>query len=159
MAEAQAAGQGSIGIGRATQLGSLVYLVLGVGLWVTFFITMTIASDQSILGTTFGSGDELFVAAQTAYSYFLIVAPFLAAVLGGFYYLSDHVGGETAQFAAASALVGTIVSMLVLVILMTAFEPSGFSIDIMDEITGIIGIGIGSAIIGGVTGVVFEMMP
>ncbi len=159
MAEAQAAGQGSIGIGRATQLGSLLYLVLGVGMWVTLFLVLTIASDQSLLGVSLGSGDEMYTAAFSAYEYFLFIAPFLAVVLAGFLHLSGHAGNQTAQFSAAIGLVGTIVSMIILVILMTAFAPSGASVDIVDELPGIIAIAVGAGILGGVSGLVFDQFP
>lgn len=156
----------------AAKFGLLVYALVGLGVFVTQAITLLLADDESVvwftgddLGVAGFQDEELFVAAASAYDLFFLLAPVVAVVIG-VYYFNSEAAVEPPKAAAIAVGAGVIAIGLVLIVLLVIFEPSleeltGFEtseeiISFGDEIPGLLGLTIGSVIVGAVTAVVLD---
>ncbi|WP_254864141.1 hypothetical protein [Halovivax gelatinilyticus] len=156
--------------------GAVVYGVAAVGMFLTFFLGLTIGDEESVLLFAEGAlvDEEMFAAAAAGAEQLVFLAP-LIAVGVGVYYWSRESAESPAKPAAIAAAVGTAVSLLLLTVLMMVFEPDmgeqmGMSaemaaamgeeseslVSIGDEIPTILAVAIGSAIAAALTGVVLE---
>lgn len=143
------------------KLGILTYLVVGLGVFITFALKFLLADDDSMVYVT-GLGfedEELFAASVGAYDFILVFAPILAIVLAVYYYRADVTTEMTAKVAAIASAAGIAVTGIVLLLLVVVFEPSGVDVSIGDEIPGLLGVIIGTVIAGALAGYVLDEDP
>lgn len=142
------------------KLGGIVYGLLGIGLFISTFLVLTMASDESILffvGDFSGGGDEpLFSAAVGTYLSFTTWAILLAVALAFFFYYAVDLDGPTYTPTLVAALAGTVAITILMLLLSVIFSPDGVDVSIGDELGGLIGLYIGTAIAAGAVGYVLD---
>ncbi len=146
--------------------GVLVYGTTAVGMFLTFFIGLTVGDEESILlfSEELLAGEELFMAAAVGAEQLLFLAPLIAVGVGLYYQRSADLSVPAPKPAAIAAGTGTAVGLLFLTLLLVLFEPDvaqefgmdGSLVNLGDELPTIVGITVGSAIAAALTAFAFE---
>ena len=143
------------------RFGALLYGITALGLFVTQFLVLSLAGNQSTAGganfSGFGlAGEELFVSAVSSYNLILTLTPLIAVAIAFYYYRDTSVSGPSYTPALVATVAGTALATVVLLLFMTVFAPGGFDVSFGDELTAIIGGLIGTAVTAGLVGYVFD---
>jgi hypothetical protein len=138
-----------------------LYGITALGLFVTQFLVLSLAGDQSTASgaplSGFGlAGEELFVSAVSSYNLILTLTPLVAVAIAFYYYRDTSVSGPSYTPALVATVAGTALATVVLLLFMTVFAPEGFDVSFGDEFTAIIGGLIGTAVTAGLVGYVFD---
>lgn len=152
----QATGGPAHDYGEYARFGISSYLVLGIGVFLTYLLTYFLFDEDSVLYSFSAEEESLYYAAETTFELLPFIAPLLAFALAYYYWHTDEVSSELYQPAAIASLLGALVLGLVLVLLMVMFEPEGMDVGFGEELPGLIGIVIATAIVGAGGGVVAE---
>lgn len=145
------------------KFGGIIYGISAFGYFVTLFLTMTLADENSLLfslsgveGVSMMEGEELFIAAVGGMNTLITLAPLIAVALGLYYYFDRETIEPAHKPAAIAAAAGTAAAALGLLVLLVIFEPDMVDLSIGDEVTGLIGAVAGAAITAALTGFVLE---
>lgn len=139
----------SSGLQDYARFGITVYLTLGIGLFCTAFLSLSIVDDNSVLQSTdfFGeiSDEELFFAALYLFRELLTLAPLLGAGIAVYYRISSF-SGSTLKPAAIASGSGTFTIGIVALLLLIVFTPTTVDISIGEELPGLIAYALGAAL-------------
>lgn len=155
-ADGQATGGSAHDYEEYARFGIAAYLVLGLGIFITSVLNYFLFDEDSVMYSSLADEASLFVAAQEAFELLPLLGPILAVALGYYYWRSSEVSTELYQPVAIASLLGVLVLGLVLILLLVIFEPDGFDVGFGDELPSLIGIALGTAIVGAATGAVAE---
>ena len=149
---------------RFAKFGLLTYALAGVGLFLSYVFLFLLADDDSAIRSEFiifevAPDDELFVASFIAYTTFLTIVPLIAILVGVYFYRTDTTLAMPAKAAAIATAVGVVAVGFVLLLFLVIFEPDTADVSLGDEITGLLGILIGSVVVSAATGFLLENDP
>jgi hypothetical protein len=136
--------------------GAAVYLAVTVATYLTIVLTQTLASKDTLLFIDIGGGN-FFTAATIGYNQLLILAPLVAVGLTVYYVATDR--GEPAFVpAAVGAGVGTLLSGLLLLLLITVLGPDYLEFDVVTELIALGAITVGSVVAAILSGIGLDLV-
>ena len=96
-----------------------------------------------------------------SYDQFLTLAPLIAILVGVYFYRTDTTLAMPAKAGAIATAVGVVAVGFVFLLFVILFEPSEADpgVSLGDEITGLLGILIGSVVVSAATGFLLENDP
>lgn len=147
---------------RAAKLGIVAFAVVGLGYFIMSTLVAFIGDEDASFFVTSpfqGAGEEeLFVATAVALDQLVIFAPLLAVGLAVYYYMGDT-DEATPKIAVIASAAGIVAIGLLLLLLAIVFEPSGFDVDVGDQLPGFIAAVLGTVVVAGGTGYVLDEDP
>lgn len=129
----------------AAKAGILLFSVVGFGYFVLRTLVGFLGDESGQLLSGVGS-DQLFVATTATIGAIETVIPVLAVGLA-VYYHSTGTREPLPKITAIASTAGVVSVIFVLLLLALAFEPSGLSVDLGAELTGFVGLTLGTAVI------------
>ena len=145
---------------RFAKFGLFAYLLVGLGSFLSYAFLLLLADDDSEFVIFGGYPDEeLFAASLNAYTTFLTIVPLIAILVGVYFYRTDTTLAMPAKAAAIATAVGVVAVGFLLLLFLIIFEPDTLDVSLGDEITGLLGILIGSVVVSAATGFLLENDP
>lgn len=138
------------------KFGVIIYGIVGLGMYLTYFISMLLGDEDNTSLLSVPGEDELFFAATSVSTTVIFLTTILAVGLAIYFYKDADVEGPSYTPPVVAAVAGIVVVSIVLMLLALIFEPDGFDIGLGAEIVPFIGVWIGTAISAALTGFVLD---